>query len=170
MLRRLLRLLTAAVLVPLMLGMFVPSMAFADDPQTLPAGTVAPANTPSPTMTTTVGDLTKPGEIGKGNANAISDIGGMFAAVVDAAVEVSKNIKGEADKVASGLAVITIVLAAVRYAATKDPVMAWVVVFEELGILGIFAAFYVGFASWAPGFYKWFLDLAHIISGADMKN
>jgi hypothetical protein len=170
MLRRLLRLLTAAVLVPLMLGLFVPSMAFADDPQTLPGGTIVPANTPSTTTTTTVGDLTKPGEIGKGNANAISDIDGMFAAVVDAAVVVSTNIKGEADKFASGLAVITIVLAGVRYAATRDPVMAWVVAFEELGILGIFAAFYVGFASWAPGFYKWFMDLANMISGADMSS
>ncbi|MEM5440378.1 type IV secretion system protein, partial [Paraburkholderia diazotrophica] len=54
--------------------------------------------------------------------------------------------------------------------ATKDPVMAWVALFEELGTLGIFASIYVGFASWAPNFYKWFVSLANDIGGADMTS
>ena len=57
-----------------------------------------------------------------------------------------------------------------RFAATKDPVMAWVALCEELGILGIFASIYVGFGSWAPNFYKWFVSLANDIGGADMTS
>ena len=162
--------LVAAALVPLMLVLSMPVTAFADGVTTLPDGTVVPANTPPPTTTATVGDLTKPGEVTKGNANAIKAIDNMFAAVVDAAATASQDIKGEADKFASGLAVITIVLAAVQFAATRDPVMAWVALFEELGVLGIFAAMYVGFETWAPGFYKWFMSLANMISHADMSS
>ncbi|MFM0077231.1 type IV secretion system protein [Paraburkholderia sediminicola] len=167
MLRRI-RILIAAALVSLMLGPATSPTAFAQ--ATTPDGIPLPANTPPATATVNVGDLIKPGEIGKGNQNAITKISGMFSSVIDAAVSVSALIKPEADKFASGLAVITIVLAAVRYAATRDPVMAWVVLFEELGILGIFAAFYVGFASWAPGFYQWFLGMANTIGGANMSS
>ncbi|TCF99511.1 hypothetical protein BZM27_54900 [Paraburkholderia steynii] len=94
----------------------------------------------------------------------------MFRSIMNTAVEASQSIQKESDKFASGLAVITIVLAAVRFAATKDPVMAWVALLEELGILGIFASISVGFASWAPNFYKWFVSLANDIGGADMTS
>jgi hypothetical protein len=85
-------------------------------------------------------------------------------------VTASQSIRSESDKFAGGLAVITIVLAAIRFAAATHPVMAWVTLFEELGMLGIFASFYVGFAQWAPGFYKWFLSLANDIGGANMSS
>ncbi|MGF6851718.1 type IV secretion system protein [Paraburkholderia sp. CI3] len=89
----------------------------------------------------------------------------MFAAVIGTAADASKSISQESDKFASGLAVITIVLAAIRFAATKDPVMAWVALFEELGMLGIFASFYIGYATWVPSFYKWFQTLSSEIAG-----
>jgi TrbL/VirB6 plasmid conjugal transfer protein len=162
MLRRL-GLFTVAIPVLLLSGLMTSLPASADD--AVPSSAAA-----SSTTSVSVGDLTVPGEIAKGNQNATTAITGIFSAVIDAAVTVSALIKPQADKFASGLAVITVVLAFVRYAATHDPVMAWVVVFEELGVLGIFAALYVGFSSWAPGFYQWFLGLANTISGANMTN
>ncbi|SDR54874.1 TrbL/VirB6 plasmid conjugal transfer protein [Paraburkholderia fungorum] len=168
---RLFRALIAAVLVPLTLTLAIPSSAFADDVTVLPDGTVVPSTSSSTSTTAaTAGDLTKAGEIAKGNQNATTAITGIFSSVITSAVTVATLIKPQADKFASGLAVITVVLAFVRYAATRDPIMAWVVVFEELGILGIFAALYVGFASWAPGFYQWFLGMANTISGSDMTS
>ncbi|MBB4518194.1 hypothetical protein GGD68_007000 [Paraburkholderia fungorum] len=142
-----------AVLVPI-----IALPAFAD---------TAPANAASGT---TANPYVSAGETAAGNIRAIDKITALFSSVMDTAVAASQSIQSESDKFASGLAVITIVLAAVRFAATKDPVMAWVALFEELGILGIFASIYVGFASWAPGFYKWFVSLANDIGGANMTS
>ena len=135
------------------------SPAFADD-----------ASAPASTSGTAANPYVSAGETAAGNARAIDKITAMFSSVMNTAVDASQSIQKESDKFASGLAVITIVLAAVRFAATKDPVMAWVALLEELGILGIFASIYVGFASWAPNFYKWFVSLANDIGGADMTS
>lgn len=135
------------------------SPAFADD-----------ASAPAATSGTAANPYVSAGETAAGNARAIDKITAMFSSIMNTAVEASQSIQKESDKFASGLAVITIVLAAVRFAATKDPVMAWVALLEELGILGIFASIYVGFASWAPNFYKWFVSLANDIGGADMTS
>ncbi|WP_429548081.1 type IV secretion system protein [Paraburkholderia youngii] len=154
------------VLVPLC--MFAcPGSAIADEPTTLPDGTVVPAsNTPSPSSSgATAASLVKPGELGQANANAMAKLNAMFASVVSAAADASQSISQESDKFASGLAVITIVLAAIRFAATKDPIMAWVALFEELGMLGIFASFYIGYATWVPFSYKWFVTLSSEIAG-----
>lgn len=134
-----------------------PAGAFADD-------------SASSASTTSASAYVKPGEIAQGNQRAMDKITALFSSVMNTAVDASNQIKPESDKFAFGLAVITVVLAAVRFAATKDPVVAWVALFEELGVLGIFAACYVGFAQWAPGFYKWFLSLANTISGANMSS
>ncbi|MGF6736358.1 hypothetical protein OKW47_000104 [Paraburkholderia atlantica] len=154
------------VLVPLCV-FACPGFALADEPTTLPDGTVVPAsNTPSPSSSgATAASLVKPGELGQANANAMAKLNAMFAAVVSAAADASQSISQESDKFASGLAVITIALAAIRFAATKDPVMAWVALFEELGMLGIFASFYIGYATWVPSFYKWFVTLSSEIAG-----
>ncbi|APA90385.1 type IV secretion system protein (plasmid) [Paraburkholderia sprentiae WSM5005] len=154
------------LLVPLCV-LACPRVAFADDPTTLPDGTVVPAsNVPSPsTSAVSAASLVKPGELGKGASKAITTITAMFASVVSTAADVSRSISQESDKFASGLAVLTIVLAAIRFAATKDPVMAWVALFEELGMLGIFASFYIGYATWVPSFYKWFQTLSSEIAG-----
>ncbi|WP_051391163.1 type IV secretion system protein [Paraburkholderia mimosarum] len=109
----------------------------------------------------------KKGEIAQGNALAMGKLTDMFSAVIPAAVTASQSVKPEADKFAAGLGVITLVLTWVRFSATRDPVNAWVVVFEELATLGIFASIYVGYQSFAPGFYGWFQTLAGMIqSGA----
>ena len=109
----------------------------------------------------------KKGEIAQGNETAMAKLTAMFSAVIPAAVAASQSVKPEADKFAAGLGVITLVLAWVRFAGTRDPVNAWVVAFEELAMLGVFASIYVGYQSFAPGFFGWFQTLAGMIqSGA----
>ncbi len=132
----------------------------------LPAGTPTPPTTP----TGTTGASYTPGEIGTGSTKALSAITSMFNAVIATAVNASQLVKPEADKLAGGLAVITLVLAFARYAATPHPTMAWLGVFEDLGMLGIFASIYVGYATFAPGFYGWFGTLANDIAGANVAN
>jgi hypothetical protein len=153
------------VLVPLCV-FACPGIALAQD---IPEGTIFPADTPTAASGTSTSSaassLVKSGELAKGNASAMDKITAMFAAVISTAADASKSISKESDKFASGLAVITIVLAAIRFAATKDPVMAWVALFEELAMLGIFASFYIGYATWVPSFYKWFQTLSSEIAG-----
>ncbi|MEM5330784.1 type IV secretion system protein [Paraburkholderia sp. JHI2823] len=109
----------------------------------------------------------KSGEIAQGNASAIAKMNALFNAVIPAAVSASQSVKPEADKFAAGLGVITLVLAWVRFAGTRDPVNAWVVVFEELAMLGVFASIYVGYQTFSAGFFGWFQTLAGMIqSGA----
>jgi hypothetical protein len=115
----------------------------------------------------TFGSTIKSGEIAQGNASALAKMNALFNAVIPAAVSASQSVKSEADKFAAGLGVITLVLTWVRFASTRDPVMAWVVVFEELAMLGVFASLYVSYQTFAPGFYGWFQTLANLIqSGA----
>jgi hypothetical protein len=129
-----------------------------------------PAGTPTPPPTGTAGATFKPGEIGAGGTKALSAITSLFNAVIATAVTASGLVKPEADKLAGGLAVITLVLAFARYAATAHPTQAWMNLFEELAILGIFASLYVGYATFAPGFYGWFGTLANDISGAGVAS
>jgi hypothetical protein len=148
--------------------MACPGVALADEVTVLADGTVVPAsNTSSPSTkgSSAAATLVKPGEIGQGNVKAMTKITAMFASVIKTAADASQSISQESDKFAGGLAVITIVLAAIRFAATKDPVMAWVALFEELGMLGIFASFYIGYATWVPSFYNWFQTLSSDIAG-----
>ncbi|WP_175958017.1 type IV secretion system protein [Burkholderia sp. BCC0405] len=110
------------------------------------------------------------GEVAKGATAAIEEITKILNDLIDLAVELSKTLDKDSDKMAGGLAVITLVLAAVRYAATRDPVAAWQSLFEDLAVLGIFAAVYVSYGKWAPGFYKWFNDMAIAVSGTDAQS
>ncbi|MCP3712466.1 type IV secretion system protein [Paraburkholderia sp. CNPSo 3274] len=115
----------------------------------------------------TFGSTMTKGEIAAGATKAAAKAASLFAAAIPAAVTVSQSIKSEADKFAAGLGVITLVLTFIRYSATRDPVSAWVTVFEEIGTLGIFASIYVSYQTFAPGFYNWFQTLANMIqSGA----
>jgi hypothetical protein len=164
---------TAVALLAILFVVVSPGIALAQTSASgaLPAGT--PAGTPNPPTTTptgTTGASYTPGEIGTGNTKALSAISSLFNAVIATAVDASKLVKPEADKLAGGLAVITLVLAFARYAATPHPTMAWLGVFEDLGMLGIFASIYVGYATFAPGFYGWFGTLANDIAGADVAN
>ncbi|WP_028218901.1 type IV secretion system protein [Paraburkholderia oxyphila] len=119
--------------------------------------------TPSSSGNDTFGSTMKQGEIAAGASRAAAKAAELFASVIPAAVTVSQSIKSEADKFAAGLGVITLVLTYVRYSATRDPVSAWVTVFEEIGMLGIFASIYVSYQTFAPGFYNWFQTLANMI-------
>ncbi|WP_321853274.1 type IV secretion system protein [Paraburkholderia tropica] len=115
----------------------------------------------------TVGATVKAGEVAQAAKAAATEFTTLFNAVIPAAVTASQSLKSESDKFAGGLGLITLVLAFVRYAATRDPVTAWVTVFEELATLGIFASIYIGYQNFSPGFYNWFQTLANLIqSGA----
>lgn len=142
----------ALALVMLLVSVALPIRAFAVDVSSLLA---TPANTSAEVQS---------GEIDKGHSQANAAINTMVEAVIASAVTLSTKLKSEADKFAGGLGVITIVLAAVKFAGTRDPVGAWIAVFEELGMLGIFASIYVGYVSAAPWFFNWFARLANEIA------
>ncbi|KVK87661.1 type VI secretion protein [Burkholderia ubonensis] len=105
------------------------------------------------------------GEVAKGATAAIEEITKIMKDLIDLAVELSKTLDKDSNKMAFGLSVTTVVLASLRFAATRDPIAAWQSLFEDLAILGIFAAVYVAYGKWAPGFYKWFNDMAIAVSG-----
>ncbi|MFC0402958.1 type IV secretion system protein [Paraburkholderia rhizosphaerae] len=151
-------------LIACVTGLVGVPVARADDAGQLPAGTPAPTNSAT-------GPTVQPTEVSQGSTLAVQKLTEVVARVVDAAVEASQSIRPEADRFAFGLAVITIVLAAVKFSAAHHPVTAWVALFEELAVLGIFAGFYAGYAGWAPNFYRWFFSLSQTISGgANMTN
>ncbi|MBB3262306.1 type IV secretion system protein [Paraburkholderia sp. WP4_3_2] len=115
----------------------------------------------------TFGTTVKAGEVAAGAKKASDKFTALFNAVITTAVTASQSLKSEADKFAGGLGVITLVMAFVRFSATRDPVSAWIDVFEEVATLGIFASIYIGYQSFAPGFFNWFQTLANLIqSGA----
>ncbi|MFL9876457.1 type IV secretion system protein [Paraburkholderia megapolitana] len=134
-----------------------PASTFAQDIPVAPDS--VPGGAPQPTAGDS-GSPLKPGEVGQGAAQATTKINSLFASVITTAVDLSALLRSEADKFAGGLAVITLALAAARFAATKDAVAGWATLFEELGTLGIFAGFYVGYAGFAPKFFNWFQLLA----------
>jgi len=117
--------------------------------------------TSTTTTSTTTGAMTAaPGEIGVGINQASTKLGSIIDTVITSAVTLSQTLKPEADKFAGALAVITIILAGVRFSASHHPVAAWVELFEELGMFGIFATFYLGYTTCAPTFYNWFSTMA----------
>ncbi|RQN37231.1 hypothetical protein EHZ25_19970 [Paraburkholderia tropica] len=135
-------------------------LALADDTTAVAAGTtISPASSGNNTFGVTV----QAGEVAKGANDALTKIQSFFSAIIPAAVTVSQSVKSEADKFAGGLGLITMILAFVRFAATRDPIQAWTDLFEELAILGIFASLYIGYQTFAPGFFGWFQKLADLI-------
>ncbi|MBN3785651.1 type IV secretion system protein [Burkholderia sp. Ac-20353] len=149
----------------------VPVSSRADDNMLIGAGGVNIATPPATQGAAGgTGATVAPGEIAQGSKQALATISGFLGNIINAAVTVSQTIRDQSDKAAGGLAVITIVLAGVRFAATRDPVAAWGAAFEELAILGIFASLYLGFETFAPGFYGWFVSLSQKISGTDMTS
>lgn len=85
--------------------------------------------------------------------------------ILGTAVTTSSSLNSESDKIAGGLAVLVLVLTFVEYAGTHHPVSAWVKVFMNIMVLGIFALVYVGYSTAAPGFYNWFVTLATDLNG-----
>jgi hypothetical protein len=106
------------------------------------------------------------GDFGTGAAQAAQQIDALLGGLIPSAVAASNGVMTEANKFAWGLGVITLVLVGVRFAGTHHPVSAWVNVFEELAVLGIFVALYLGYTTTANGFWTWFQQLAANIGGS----
>jgi hypothetical protein len=102
-------------------------------------------------------------------ANAFNTVNGqvksLSGTLIGAAVTLSSRLDQESDKFAGALAVIVIVFTFIEFAGTRHPVAAWVRVFQNLFVLGIFATVYAGYGTAAPGFYTWFATLASDLNG-----
>ncbi|MGU7775676.1 type IV secretion system protein [Burkholderia sp. MR1-5-21] len=158
------RLLSMVAVLTVLVG---PAPSWAD---TSPNAAAVAAGAPAPTTSGDVGATVAQGEIAQGSQRAFQTFGGLIGTLIQAAVSVSQQLSTESDKIAGGLAVITVVLSGVRFAAIKDPVAAWGGIFEDLAILGIFASLYMGYSSFATGFYNWFYGLSTTIAGGDMTS
>jgi type IV secretory pathway VirB6-like protein len=124
------------------------------------------AQTTGTTGTTNAQPLTSQnGDFTKGSTDAVAQIKGLIGGVIPAAVAASASVMSEANKFAWGLGVISLVLVGIRFSGTHHPVAAWVNLFEELAVLGIFVALYLGYSTSATGFWTWFDQLASNISG-----
>lgn len=148
------------------LALGVISTAYADDSPAL-GQQITPTDdstiSPPSKGTSTFGTTVKKGEVAKGASDAAQRFSNLFSSIIPTAVTTSQNLKGEADKFAGGLGVITLILTFVRFSATRDPTRAWVDAFEELAILGIFASLYVGYQTFGAGLFGWFQKLATLI-------
>lgn len=105
------------------------------------------------------------GDFTKGSTDAVNQISGLLGNIIPDAVTASAGVLKEANKFAWGLGVITVALVGIRFSGTHHPISAWVNLFEELAILGIFVALYLGYTTSAPGFWNWFQQLATDIGG-----
>jgi hypothetical protein len=140
--------------------------AFADDEITLEDGTTVTAGSTATSGSSTAAPLSSPnGEFAKGAGDAQRQISGLVGNLIPTAVNASSTVLQYSNKFAWGLGVITLVLAGVRFAGTHNAVTAWVGLFEEIAVLGIFVALYLGYTTSAPGFWNWFQDLATSIGG-----
>jgi TrbL/VirB6 plasmid conjugal transfer protein len=135
-------------------------------PADLPAATGTAGSTASAATATAA--ISKPGELGQGSRDAVTQVASLLNNLIPAAVALSQKVLPEANKFAWGLAAITIVLAGVRFAGTHHPVSAWISVFEEIAVLGIFVALYLGYTTSAAGFWNWFVNLASLINSSDV--
>jgi type IV secretory pathway VirB6-like protein len=109
----------------------------------------------------------KPGEFANGATRAAEQIRVLLGSLIPSAIATSAGVMTEANKFAWGLGIISLVLVGVRFAGTHHPVSAWVNLFEEVAILGIFVALYLGYTTTASGFWTWFEQLASNISGGN---
>ncbi|BCG05566.1 hypothetical protein PPGU19_101340 (plasmid) [Paraburkholderia sp. PGU19] len=162
-LRRLLRVLRLLCLV-LGVALATPA-AFADDNMTLPDGSTLDTGSSTSGSSTTAPLSGQDGDWAKGAGDAQRQISGLVGNLIPTAVTVSNTVLKESNKFAWGLGVITLVLAGVRFSGTHNPITAWASLFEEVAVLGIFVALYLGYTTSAAGFWTWFQDLATSIGG-----
>ncbi|WP_066733053.1 type IV secretion system protein [Cupriavidus sp. D384] len=134
--------------------------AQASAPQT---GTEAAQTTPD--TAAPKGLFSQPGSIGESLKSWLSQFESFRTGLIGGATTLSKSLTPDADKIAFGLAVITLTLAGIQFAATSDPVSAWTEVFEKLLMLGIFASLYTGYDKFGPGIYEYFKHLADKVAG-----
>lgn len=136
--------------------------AFAEDS----AGGASPASA-NPSTGGTTASAGAPGDVAQGIQKTLNKMDGLTRGLINGATAISDRIKGDADKVAFGLGVITMVLAGLRWAATNDPVAAWTDFIEAILILGIFASLYASYSTFAPAIFTWFHKLATAINSGD---
>ncbi|MDK3022953.1 type IV secretion system protein [Cupriavidus taiwanensis] len=103
----------------------------------------------------------------RGLKNAIDQTTNITSGLIGSAIGLSHKVTPEANKLAFALAVITLTLASIRFMGAMHPIGAWVNLIETLSIVGIFAAIYLGYDSFATGLYEWFRALAASLSGDD---
>lgn len=145
--------------------------AFADDNMILPDGSTLSTGSPATGSSTSAKPLTSAdGDFGQGSTDAVSQIQGLLGGIIPAAVAASASVMDEANKFAWGLGVISLVLLGVRFSGTHHPISAWVNLFEEVAVLGIFVALYLGYSTSAAGFWTWFEQLATHISGGSSNS
>lgn len=109
----------------------------------------------------------QPGDIGAGIMKTLRKLNAMRSSLIQAAASLSQTTVEDANKIAFGLGVITLVLAGLRFAATSDPVSAWTDLFETFLVLGIFASLYASYTSFSSGLFLWFDHLATSINGGE---
>lgn len=127
------------------------------------ATAVTSTATSTSSTTTSIGTA-QPGELATGLNQGTTEINTILDQVITQGVTISSSLKTYADGFAGALAAITIVLAGIRFAGTHNPINAWIALFEEIGMLGIFAGFYVSYTTLAPGFYTSFSSMAAAIA------
>ena len=109
--------------------------------------------------------FSQPGAIGEAMENWLKQFSSFRTGLISGATNLSKTLRPEANKIAFGLAVVSLTLAGIRFAATSDPVSAWTEVFETLLMLGIFTSLYTGYETFGPGIYDYFQSLSDKIAG-----
>ena len=110
------------------------------------------------------------GSIAESLKSWLSQFDSFRTGLIDGATSLSRTIRPETNKVAFGLAIVTITLAGIRFAATSDPLAAWSDFFDAVLVLGIFASIYAGYETFAPGIFDWFKLLADKIAGTRASN
>nr|WP_315597416.1 type IV secretion system protein [uncultured Cupriavidus sp.] len=114
--------------------------------------------------------MPQPGSIGEAFSNFLNKFGDFTPNLITGATALSTTVRPEADKIAFGLAVITLTFAALRFAGTSDPTSAWTDLLETVLVIGVFAALYSGYTQFGPGIYNWFSQLSTKISGTNTTN
>ncbi|WP_157056220.1 type IV secretion system protein [Candidatus Burkholderia verschuerenii] len=159
---RYLKCIGALIVLALAIAIFsVPALAQASGDAT---NTENAANTSGAGKTAVL--VSPDGDFAAGAANAATQIDALLGSLIPNAITASNSVMTEASKFAWGLGIITLVLVGVRFAGTHHPISAWINLFEELAILGIFVALFLGYTTTASGFWTWFQQLAADIGGS----
>jgi TrbL/VirB6 plasmid conjugal transfer protein len=171
---RFLKKLTLGVCVSLMASLMVSVTAHAQtsssNTSTSTAATAAAASGASETGATGTGLATSGTSISSALTSGQTEWQSVTSSIITTATTGANTLSTESDKLAYGLAVITIVLAAVEFAGTSHPTSAWVKLFEQLGGLGFFAGTYTAYSTAGPGLYNWFNTLSTDIQGSQSTN
>jgi TrbL/VirB6 plasmid conjugal transfer protein len=172
---RFLKKLTLGLCVSLMASLMVSVAAHAQtipstNPSTSTTATPAAASGASETGATGTGLATSGSSMSAALTSGQTQWQSVTSSIITTATTGANTLSTESDKLAYGLAVITIVLAAVEFAGTSHPTSAWVKLFETVGGLGFFAGTYTAYSTAGPGLYNWFNTLSTDLQGSQNTN